>query len=185
MIYRYKEILYGFGLGLAMWVMDAAMHAQLGADVHSSGFINELVQPGAIQLLFRGGYVAIATAFGWSLWRSNWRERELRALEDAIIAFHRQLDSPSMRIISHVRMLQGRPSVARDEVARSVAEAIGDDARTIDGLAQQYMRFSEQVMAGRTSEAIETLRAIENLTSGERSPAMPKPQGAAPPRPSL
>lgn len=185
MIYRYKEILYGFGLGLAMWVMDAAMHAQLGADVHSSGFINELIQPGATQLLFRGGYVAIATAFGWSLWRSNWRERELRALEDAIIAFHRQLDSPAMRIISHVRMLQGRPSVTRDEVARSVAEAIGDDARTIDGLAQQYMRFSEQVMAGRTSEAIETLRAIENLTSGERSPAMPKPQGAAPARPSL
>jgi hypothetical protein len=164
-----------------MWIMDAAMHARLGADVHSSGFIAELLQPGPTQLLFRAAYVGIATAFGWSLWRSNWRERELRALEDAIIAFHRQLDSPAIRIISHVRMLQGRPSVTRDEVARSVAEAIGDDARAIDDLAQQYMRFSEQVIAGRTSEAIETLRAIEKLAGRAESAA--RSQQAAPPRP--
>lgn len=174
MIRRYREIIFGFGLGLAMWVVDAAMHARLGADVHSTGFLDELLRPGATQLLFRGSFVAIAGAFGWSLWRSNWRERELRALEDAIIAFHRQLDSPAMRIVSHVRMLQGRPGVTRDEVAMSVAESIGDDARVIDGLAQQYIRFSEQVMAGRTREAIETLRAIEAWAAG---------RGASPVRP--
>jgi hypothetical protein len=167
MLRRYNEIIFGFGLGLAMWVMDAGMHVRLGEAVHSSGFLDELVRPGATQLLFRGGYVAIATAFGWSLWRSNWRERELRALEDAIIAFHRQLDSPAMRIVSHIRMLQGRSGVARDEVARSIVDAIGEDAQTIDGLAQQYIRFSEQVMAGRTREAIETLRAIERWAGGQ------------------
>ena len=163
---RYKEILYGFGLGLAMWAVDAAMHARLGAQVDSSGFVNELLRPGSTQLLFRAFYVAIATALGWALWRSNWHERELRALEDAIIAFHRQLDSPAMRIVSHIRMLQGRPGVTRDEIAMSVAEAIGDDARIIDELARQYLRFSEQVMAGRTRDAIETLRSIEAWTSG-------------------
>ena len=154
-----------------MWVMDAAMHARLGAEINSHGFLAELLQPGTTQLLFRTGYIAIAVAFGWSLWRSNWRERQLRALEDAIVAFHRQLDSPAVRIVSHIRMLQGRPGVTRDEVARSVAEAIHDDARIIDSLAQQYMRFSEQVMAGRTGEAIETLRAIERWAGGERSAA--------------
>ncbi|MEJ7577683.1 MAG: hypothetical protein WKF74_11840 [Pyrinomonadaceae bacterium] len=167
MFLRYKEIVFGVLLGLAMWIVDAAMHVSIGADVHSSGsFLAELLEPGATQLLFRSVFLLISLLFGWSLWRSNWRERELRALERAIVAFHRQLDSPAMRIISHIRMLQGRAGVTRDEVAAELADAIGDDARVIDGLAKQYLRFSEQVMAGRTSEAIETLRAIEEWTSG-------------------
>lgn len=168
---RYKELIYGLLLGLAMWVLDAAMHAQLGEEAHSTGFAAELLRPGATQLLFRSAFIGLSTVLGWSLWRSNWRERELRALEDAIIAFHRQLDSPAMRIMSHVRMLQGRSGVTRDEMARSVLEAIGDDARAIDQLARQYLHFSEQVMAGRTREAIETLRAIEAWTSAQPTAA--------------
>lgn len=172
MINRYKEIIYGVLLGLAMWVVDAAMHAQLGADVHSSGsFGDELLRPGTTQLLFRGIFLFVGVTFGWALWRSNWRERELRALEDAIVAFHRKLDSPAMRIVSHIRMLQGRPSVMRDDVAASVAEAISEDARVIDQLAQQYLHFSEQVLQGRTVEAVETLRAIEAWTDQQRAAA--------------
>ena len=168
MLKRYKEIFFGLLLGLAMWVVDAAMHVQLGAAVHSSGgFVEELFRPGATQLLFRCAFLFIGVAFGWALWRSNWRERELRALEDAVVAFHRKLDSPAMRIVSHIRMLQGRPGVARDEVAAEVAESISEDAHTIDQLAQQYLRFSEQVLQGRTAEAVETLRAIE-AWAGER-----------------
>ena len=180
MFRRYKEIIYGFGLGLAMWVVDAAMHAQLGSQIHSPGFVSELLRPGATQVFFRGFYVAVAAALGVALWRSNWRERELRALEDAIIAFHRQLDSPAMRIVSHVRMLQGRPGVTHDEVTMGIAEAIGDDARIIDELAKQYLRFSEQVIAGRTREAIETLRAIEAwTTSASPSAASQNPPPSA------
>ena len=161
---QYREILFGLGLGATMWVLDAAMHAQLGAEVHSGGFLAEMFHPGATQLLFRGFYLVLATAFGWHLWRSNWRERELRALEDAITAFHRQLDSPALRIASQSRILQGRPSVARDETALSSAQAIAEDARLIDELAQQYLNFSAQVRAGRIPEAIATLQAIENWT---------------------
>jgi hypothetical protein len=180
---RYKEIIFGVLLGLAMWVMDAAMHIQIGGDVHSTGgFVGELLNPGAAQLFFRGGFIVIATAFGWALWRSNWRERELRALEDAIIAFNHQLGSPAMRIVSHTRMLQGCTGVTRDEVAMSLAESISDDAHTIDHLAQQYIHFSEQVMAGRTSEAIETLRSIEAWLNRKRSEATEKsaPQSIPP-----
>lgn len=163
MFTRYKEIIFGVLLGFLMWVVDAAMHTQLAADIHPTGsFAIELLQPGTTQLIFRSFFLFIAVAFGWSLWRSNWRERELRALEDAIVAFHRHLDGPAMRIVSHIRMLQGRPGVTRDEVAASVAEAIGDDARIIDHLSQQYLHFSEQVLAGRTVEAVETLRAIDS-----------------------
>ena len=166
---RYKEIIYGIALGLAMWVVDAAMHARLGSAIDSHGFLNELLRPGATQLVFRGSFILIATGMGWALWRSNWHERELRALEDAIIAFHRQLDSPAMRIVSNIRMLQGRPGVTRDEVARNIAETICGDARIIDELAKQYLRFSEQVMAGRTGDAIETLRSIQTWTSANTS----------------
>ena len=172
---RYKEIIYGFGLGLAMWVVDAAMHARLGSAIDSTGFINELLRPGPTPIIFRGSFVLISTGLGWALWRSNWHERELRALEDAIIAFHRQLDSPAMRIVSNIRSLQGRPGVARDEAAKSIAEMIGGDARIIDELAKQYLRFSEQVMAGRTSEAIETLRSIEAWTSANTSAVAQNP----------
>ena len=169
MIKRYKEILFGAFIGLAMWVVDVAMHAQMGEELHSSGtFAGEMLRPNTTALIFRAAFLVIAIAFGWALWRSNWRERELRALEDAIIAFHRQLDSPAMRIVSHIRMLQGRPGVTHDEVAMSVADAIGEDAHVIDQLAQKYIRFSEQVMAGRTREAIETLRAIEAWAAGQR-----------------
>nr|MBA3766710.1 hypothetical protein [Acidobacteriota bacterium] len=141
----------------------------------------ELLHPGPAQLIFRSGFIVIATAFGWALWRSNWRERELRALEDAIIAFNRQLGSPAMRIVSHVRMLQGCSGVARDEVAMNLAESIGTDAHTIDHLAQQYIHFSEQVMSGRTSEAIETLRSIEAwLNEKHAVTSKPLPQSLPP-----
>lgn len=172
MLKHYKEIIYGLLLGLAMWVIDAAMHVQLAADNHSSNiFLDELLRPGATQLLFRSVFLIIATLFGWALWRSNWRERELHALENAIVAFHRQLDSPAMRITNHARMLHGRPGVMHDEIARELTESIGDDARMIDELALAYMRFSEQVRAGQTSEAIETLRRIETWASKEHSSA--------------
>lgn len=167
MFNRYKEIIYGVLLGVSAWVVDAAMHAQLAAETHASGsFAQELLRPGATELMFRTVFLCIATAFGWALWRSNWRERELRAIESAIVAFHRRLDAPAMRIVSHTRMLQGRPGVARDDVARTVAESIGDDARTIDELTRAYLRFSEQVSAGRTMEAVETLRLVETWARG-------------------
>lgn len=167
MLRRYKEIIFGCALGFAMWVVDAAMHAQLEGGEHATNFMGELLHPGATQLLFRLFFVLIAAAFGWALWRANWRERELQAMERAVVAFHRQLDSRALRIINHTRMLQGRGAVVRDDVARELAAAISDDAQIVDVLARQYMRFSEQVLAGRNLEAVETLRAIEELTSAK------------------
>jgi len=167
---RYKEIYFGGLLGAAMWVVDAAMHTQLGAELHAShNFWLELLQPHATTLLFRLLFLFIATLFGWALWRANWRERELRSLEAAIIAFHRRLDSPAMRILNHARMLMGRPGVIHDEAARELASSISDDARVIDELSLAYVRFSEQVMAGRHAEAVETLRRIETWTGAVAS----------------
>lgn len=168
-IKRYKEIIFGVLLGVTMWVLDAAMHAQLGTELHSQGFFSELFHSGPTQLVFRVFYVLISTAFGWYLWRSNWRERELRALEDAIIAFHRQLDSPAMRILSQSKILQGYQSVVLDVAVMKTVQSIGEDARLIDELAKRYLHFSQQVTAGNTTEAIETLQAIESWAAGKHA----------------
>ena len=161
MFKRYKEIWFGILLGAAMWLMDAAMHAELGADVHSSGFWAEIFQPPATAVLFRSIYFVIATVFGVFLWRANWRERELRAFESAIIAFQRQLDRPALRILSLTRRLQNRNSVQLDETAAELAANISADAHLIEELSQKYAVFNQQVRNGETAQAIKTLRSIE------------------------
>jgi outer membrane murein-binding lipoprotein Lpp len=160
MLKRYKEIVFGLLLGGAMWLTDAAMHAHLGAAAASAGFWDEVFRPGPTQLAFRAGYVALAVGFGSALWRANWRERELKALEAAFMAFNRQLGTPAVRLVSHSRMLCGCGCVNRDEMAASLAHAVHEDARAIDYLAQQYLQFSEQIRAGQTTEATATLRAV-------------------------
>lgn len=171
MLKRYKEIWFGVLLGAGMWLTDAWMHVELGADVHSHGFFREIFQPPATAVLFRSIYFVIAVVFGVYLWRANWRERELRAFEQGIIAFQRQLDRPALRILAHVRQLQNRNSVQLDETARGIADEIGADARLLEELAQKYARFSEQVRDGNTAEAAKTLQAIEGWLNSSNSAA--------------
>ena len=161
MIKRYKEIFFGILLGAGFWLVDAAMHAEIGAGVDSHGFWTEIFAPHPTALLFRLIYFVLAIAFGVSLWRANWRERELRAFEKAVLTFQRHLDRPSLRILSLVKRLQNRNSVQLDHVAAELIEEIIVDAQLLNELSQKYAHFSEQVRAGRTTEATETLRAIE------------------------
>jgi len=173
MFKRYKEIWFGLGLGLLMWVVDAVMHVQLGHEIHSSGLVEELFRPGATQLVFRAVFVLIAIGFGVTLWRSNWRERELRAFEEAVIAFHRQIDSPALRIVNHARMLAGRPSVERDALAVQLLEAVAQDAQAVDELSKKYLRLSALVLEGRTEEAVDLLRSIEAWGDGLKPTTFP------------
>jgi MFS superfamily sulfate permease-like transporter len=169
MFKRYKEIVFGVLLGAAMWIVDAAMHVELGAEVASHGFLAELFAPHPTAVLFRLVYLVLATAFGIVLWRANWREREVRAFEQAVITFQRQLDSTALRILSHARQLQNLNSVRLDETAAQLAEEIGADARTLDELAQKYLRFSELVRAGQTTEAVKIMHELEAWLNAQKS----------------
>lgn len=166
----YKEIWFGFGLGAAMWLIDAVMHAELGADVHAESLWSEIFSPHPTALLFRLLYLVIAVSFGFFLWRVNWRERELRALEQAVVRFQRQLDAPALRILTAAANLQTRNSVQLDETARSLAAAITTDARLIDELAQKYLEFSRLVQEGNRAQAIEILHSIETWLAKNRIP---------------
>lgn len=157
----YKEIWFGLGLGAAMWLIDSVMHVELGADVHAESLLNEIFSPHPTALIFRLLYIGIAVAFGFFLWRTNWRERELRALEQSVVAFQRQLDAPAIRILTAVRRLQNRNSIRLDEAAGTLAAEIYLDANLIDELAKKYLEFSRLVQEGKRAQAIETLQSIE------------------------
>lgn len=161
MFKRYKEIWFGGLLGVAMWLIDAVMHVELAAEIHAESLWAEIFSPHPTTLIFRLLYLIIAFAFGIFLWRSNWRERELRALERSVIAFQRKLDAPALRILQTVRQLQNRNSVRLDETAVTLAADIEFDAKQIDELAQTYIEFSRLVQEGKRAEAIEILDSIQ------------------------
>lgn len=165
----YKEIWFGAGLGAVAWLVDAVMHAELGADVHAESLWNEIFAPHPTALIFRVFYLVIALAFGIFLWRANWRERQVRALEQAVIFFQRQLDAPALRILGAARQLQNRNSIKLDETAERLAAEINLDAELIDELAKKYLEFSRLAQEGKTTQAIETLQAIETWLAEQKS----------------
>jgi len=165
----YKEIWFGFALGAVMWLVDAVMHTEIGADVHAGSLWTEIFAPHPTALIFRGFYLVIALAFGVFLWRTNWRERQLRALEQAVVAFQRQLDAPALRILGAVRGLQNRNSIRLDDTAERLTAEISIDAELIDELAKKYLEFSRLVQAGETLRAIETLNSIESWLEKRKS----------------
>ena len=167
MLRRYKEIVFGGALGLLMWLVDAVMHRHIGEPFGASSFIAEVFNPGATQVVFRSTFVAVAVAFGWALWRSNWRERELEALEDAIVAFHRRVDSPAVRLVSNGRLLSATPAVRNDERIAEIVHSIAADAKRVDDLSRAYLEFSELVRSGRTGDAVKALEATR-AWAGER-----------------
>lgn len=164
----YKEIWFGFGLGAAMWLIDAVMHTQLGAEVHAGSLWSEIFAPHPTALIFRLIYLAVAVAFGFFMWRTNWRERELHALEQAVIRFQRQIDAPALRILAAVGALQNRNSIKLDEEAKNLAAEITSDALLIDELAKKYIEFSRLVQEGKRAQAIEILHSIETWLAERR-----------------
>lgn len=161
MFRSYKEIWFGIGLGAFAWVVDAVMHVELGAEVHAGGLWSEIFAPHPTAFVFRLFYLVVAVAFGVFLWRANWRERQLRALEEAVVSFQRQLDAPALRIVAAIRTLQNRNTVKLDETASRLAGEIGADAALVDELAKRYLEFGRLVQEGETARAIETLHSIE------------------------
>lgn len=169
----YKEIWFGVGLGAFAWVVDAVMHVELGANVHAGGLWSEIFAPHPTALIFRVFYFVVAVAFGVFLWRTNWRERQLRALEEAVVSFQRQLDAPALRIMATIRTLQNRNSVRLDETANRLAAEIGTDATLLDELAKKYLEFGRLVQKGETARAIEALRSIEIWLAERKTAAKP------------
>lgn len=165
----YKEIFFGVGLGILAWLVDALMHVELAGDAHGGGLWEEIFTPHPTTLVFRTFFVVVAIAFGVFLWRANWRERQLRALEEVVVSFQRQLDAPALRILVAIRSLRSRNSVRLDDAAKDLVDDLGVDAKVIDELARNYLEFARLVRRGETARAIELLSSMEDLARSDRS----------------
>lgn len=140
MISRYKEIFFGFLLGLGMWVSDALMHTMMpmsGKD-RRPAFVQELLYPDSPQLITRLLFVAFALFIGWLLWHSNKRERAVRDLERRMAVFHEQVINPARSILEECSALL-RSDGLRGESVELVKE-IRQHARQIDDFAKEFPR---------------------------------------------
>lgn len=137
----YREIWFGFVLGLAMWIIDALMHLELGVT-GTGDIISEIFMPHPTTALFRIFYMALAISFGIFLWRLNNRERQFRELEHNLIEFQRNLDLSSLRILSAIRNLRARNAVMLDETAEKLTAQIAEDIENLNELAQKYLEMN-------------------------------------------
>ena len=140
MIKRYKEILFGFMLGLAMWVADALMHTMMLGPTqdHQPAFAEELFAPHGPQLITRLLFVAFALFFGWLLWRSNQREREVRDLERRLAHFYEQTITPATLIMDECNTLLRSGGLTGESL--ELIREIRTHARQIDDFVKDFPR---------------------------------------------
>ena len=127
----YKEICYGAAIGASVWVLDAAMHANQRGHLSWGEFARELVAGDGAQFLFRALFVATAVAFGFSLWRSNRRRRQVDELRAAADSLHRQMTGPLLLIVGYCQMLSLKPGWPVGREAVEIVAEIQFNARKI------------------------------------------------------
>jgi len=151
MIGRYKEILFGFLLGLAMWIVDAQMRTMMPttSPERQPTLAEELFTPDGLPLMIRLLYVGFALFVGWLLWRSNKRERAACDLEHKVAIFHERMVNPTTSILDECNMLL-RSSVLPDE-AMDIVRDIRGHARQIDDFTKELPRYL--VIPGRGGDA--------------------------------
>ncbi len=98
MIRQYKEILFGLAFGLAMWVVDAAMHAQIGSNEGSwaGSFIKELPDPESTPQFFGVLFLSVSMSLGFLFWRCNRKHRQAKDVEQELRSLRRAMTSPVM-----------------------------------------------------------------------------------------
>jgi hypothetical protein len=169
-IARYKEIIFGLGLGLGMWLIDAAMHVQIGAYATNwtESFVRELFYPGPAQLFFRMLFLAMATFFGFILWRSNEQQRQAQTLEEAVRRLYQGMTAPTMLILAYSRNLLTNPMLMTDNSTRTMLESIYESALKLQQLTKEApsaeegeavtVSGAEQLYASKLTRPSRTLR---------------------------
>ena len=135
---RYKEILFGLLLGLAMWAADALMHTMMPAASTETqpALAEELFSPDGPPLVIRLLYVSFALFTGWVLWRSNRQERLGCDSERKVSAFHEQMVNPTTNILDGCNTLL-RSSELTGE-ALNVVKEIRSRAQQIDEFTKAF-----------------------------------------------
>ena len=171
MIRQYKEILFGLALGLAMWVIDAAMHVQIRPNEASwtGNFIKELSFPGPTPLFFRVLFVALAVFLGLVLWRSNQRQRQAQDTEQKLRHLHRAMTSPVMLILGYSKLLIGNRELHADSTTQFMIQVIHDSALKLQALAEKSSLAEPDAVATIAAPARTPLDKPKGLSGGSSS----------------
>ncbi len=132
MFRKYKEIVFGIGFGIGALMIDAA----LDAKAEGNSFADEAAaHPG--MMLYRLGFVLLGLAFGWMLWRSRKREREVELLTETLHHFQQQCVTQALLLRSTLQVLLTRDDLhLPDEAQRMVRDAYQK--------AQELQRMAEE-----------------------------------------
>lgn len=135
MLRKYKEIFYGFLIGLGAWTIDAAMHAQSAGR----SFWAELVWPQGVAMVYRLLFIAFGLALGWSLWKKNVREREFRRLAEVLERFHREIVGPTFLIHGKLEVVLTRKDMSLSPSAEEMIRFIYGQSQLILSLAKERL----------------------------------------------
>lgn len=135
---RYREILFGLLLGLAMWAADALMHTMMptASPKAQPALAEELFSPDGPPLAIRLLYVSFALFIGWVLWRSNQRERMGSDSEREVTAFHEQMLRPTRSILHECNTLLGSNGLTGE--ALDLVKKIRSHAHQIDEFTKGF-----------------------------------------------
>lgn len=133
----HKEICYGVAIGVSIWTVDAVMHASQRGHLSWGEFTRELIASDRAQLLFRALFVAVAVAFGLSLWLSNRRRRQVDDLREAVDSLYRQIGNPLLLIVGYCQMLSLRQGWPVGREAVEIVDEIHLNARRISEMIKQ------------------------------------------------
>lgn len=138
MINRYKEILFGLLLGLAMWAADALMHTMMPTASPESppALADELFSPDGTLLVIRLLYISFALFVGWALWRSNRQERLGCDSERKVSAFHKQMVAPTTNILDGCNTLLRSGGLTGE--ALNLVRGIHSHAQQIDEFTKAF-----------------------------------------------
>ncbi|MEW5976318.1 MAG: hypothetical protein AB1898_11000 [Acidobacteriota bacterium] len=168
---RYKEILFGLALGLAMWVIDAAMHVQIRPNEASwaGNFIRDFSSPGPAPLFFRVLFCALAVFLGLVLWRSNQRQRQAQDTEQKLRNLHRAMTSPVMLIVGYSKLLIGNRQLNPDSTTQFMVQVIHDSALKLQSLAEKSSLAEPEAVATIATPARTRLDKAKGLSGGSSS----------------
>lgn len=129
---RYREVLYGVVFGVGACVIDIVMHARMT----ERSVLEELFQPSAAMLFYRGLFLILGFGIGALLWQKNKREREARRLAELLDKLRHEIAAPVIIIHANAQLLLTQQGTAASPGPESVLQSIYEQSKKLHSLVR-------------------------------------------------
>lgn len=130
---QYREVLYGLVFGLGACVIDIFMHARMT----DRAVLEELLQPSAEMLFYRGLFLILGIGVGLLLWQKNKREREVRRLAYVLDKLRHEIVAPVIIIHANTQLLLTQRETAVSPGTESVLRSIYEQSQKLHSLLRE------------------------------------------------